>query len=139
MSLGRYDKNYRPLYYTNCYGDDGGAASVQVLFQQDAIGINPFGQCPGFARAVRATKVQVTAQTAVDTNPGNWVLRLRKNENLVSDVATFSFALTVALASTAGDWSVGAIFQPGDRWFVIANGAAKNVVIVRATIDWEIL
>lgn len=139
MSLGRQQKNNRTLVWSHTYGDDGNASVTQVLFQMDNAGINPFGWCPGMPSAAKCTRVMVTAQCAADTNPGNWTLRLRKNESLFTDEATFSFALTTALSKTAGAWSAEAIFQPGDTWYVVADGAAKNTVIIRVSMEWEIL
>lgn len=139
MSLGRFGQGNKILVYDSVYGDAGGTPVTQVLFQQDNQGINPFGFCPGVPRAMKCTKVHVTSQVAAVNTAGNWTLRLRKNESFAVDEATFSFAAGTTLSKDAGNWSTEAVFQAGDTWYVVADGPSRNTVLIRASLEWEII
>jgi hypothetical protein len=136
---GRESKFDRMLVHHFAYGDAIGPGTTQVLFQMDNQSITPFSWCPALPRAAKAVRVAVTSQCAVNTTPGNWTLRLRKNESVVADEATFSVAVTTALATTVGPWSAEALFQAGDRYYIVADGPSKDTVILRVVLEWEIL
>jgi len=136
---GRESQFDQMLVHHFAYGDQIGAGTIQVLFQMDNQSITPFTWCPALPRAAKPVRVAVTSQCAANTTPGNWTLRLRRNESLVTDDATFSFPLTIALASTAGPWSAEPVFQAGDRYYIIADGPSKDTVILRVVMEWKIV
>ena len=93
---------------------------------------------PCFPKSSRLVGVGIHGLCFVDTVPGNWTLRVRKNEG-ATDEATFSFALTSTTQKAAGSPNVEPNFQAGDTYHVLADGPEKNTVVIRLTLEWEVL
>jgi hypothetical protein len=138
MSLGRYGKNYRSLVHHAFYGDAIGPAT-QVGFVM--AGPQPLASglwdpvLPGAARAVR---IGLSTQCGTDTNPGNWTLRLRRG-NSTTDLATASIAITTAITDQSVLWTPQVIFEAGWSYWIVADGASKDTVIIRPILEWEVL
>lgn len=128
----------RALVHHLAYGEVAGLVT-QLLIQMDGSVITPLSWCPAFPRAAKALRAAITAQCAADTTPGNWTLRLRKNESFVTDEATISFGLTTTLTKTAAVWSSQVVFEAGDTYYIVADGPSKTDVLCRFVLEWEVL
>ena len=93
---------------------------------------------PGFPRAVRAIGVWLNTGTLGVTTPGNWNLRLRINRS-GADSATFTFNPTTANDVFSGNWSSQIIINPTDQYNIITDGPTRVVLLVRATLEFEII
>lgn len=136
--LGRLSPNDTRYVHHLYFVFDSGAALTSVGFQTDnfVVGAASLNVC--FPKAARLVGCAAHTLAFVDTVPGNWTLRIRQNEGGV-DVSTWSFALTSVASKTAGPPSVEALFQAGDTYHILADGPEKNTVIIRLTLEWEIL
>lgn len=138
MSLGRSYTNDSRLVHHHLFVFDGGAAVTSVGFTMDnfVVGVGSLNPC--FPSAAKLVGVGLHTLCFTDTVPGNWTLRVRKNEG-GTDEATFSFALTNSFSKAAGAASAEPVFQAGDTYHVLADGPEKNTVVLRLTLEWEVL
>ena len=137
-TLGRRYVNDTRVVHHHLVVFDSNATATSVGFAMDNLAVAAASLNPCFPRAAKLVGVGIHSICFVDTVAGNWTLRVRKNEG-GTDEATFSFALTSTTQKTAGSPSVEALFQAGDTYHVIADGPEKNTVIIRLTLEWEVL
>ena len=138
MTNGRYSQGNRALIRETFYGADGAASVTTLPFNINGQIVSFVSWNPGFPSACKATRVHVTNEVAVDTNPGNWTLNLYKNESLTV-AATFSFTTGAgAKFKTAGYWSNSVHFDAGETYWISAAGPAKNTVICRVSLEFEV-
>lgn len=136
--LGRIERSDTRYVHHLYFVFDSNATATSVGFQTDNFVVGAASANVCFPKAARLVGCATHALCFVDTVPGNWTLRVRQNEGGV-DVATFSFTLTSVFTKSAGSPSVEALFQAGDTYHVQADGPEKNTVIIRLTLEWEIL
>lgn len=137
-TLGRRYTNDSRLVHHHLFVFDSGAAVTTVGFTMDNFVVAVGSLNPCFPSAAKLVGIGLHTLCFADTVPGNWTLRVRKNEG-AGDEATFSFALTNAFSKPAGRPSVEALFQAGDTYHVLADGPEKNTVVLRLTLEWEVL
>ena len=138
MTVGRYGRNNLTLVTYDLYGDAIGATTQVLFIMAGNQFITPVTWNPVIPRAAQALRIAVETQCATDTNPGNWTARLRRNDS-GADTATASIPITTSKTRTVVDWSTQALFQAGDNWFILADGASKDTVIIRAILEWRVL
>lgn len=136
--LGRIDRSYAKVVHHLYFVFDGGTALTEVAFQTDNFVVGAASANVCFPNAAKLVGVAIMAITFGDTVPGDWTIRVRKNEG-GADEATFPFTLTTAATKSAGPPDVEALFQRGDTYHVLANGPEKVAVVARLTLEWEIL
>lgn len=137
----RQDKALDRAFFTNEFtAQDLGAAVTVVLLAADGLvtaAVNTVNPC--MPRAVRLAAAGVHSACVAVNTAGNWTLRLRVNE-AGADSATFTIGVAAVPGSkNAGPWSSDIILQPGDTYHLQADGPSRNVVLVRATLLWEVL
>lgn len=137
--LGRFGKGNKILVHHNLFGVDGANPVALLIMTMEGNSVSPFSLNPCMPRALKAVKIGVLANTAVDLVPGNWTMRLRLNETFGPDIATFSFAVSTGVNPTAGSWSAEPVIQAGERYYITCDGPNKNGIAVRATLEFEVI
>lgn len=117
----------------------GANPATSVVF---SLGGNVMGAAgavnPGLPRAAKLGRLFICSLTAGDTNPGDWTLRIRKNES-GSDTATATFGVTTTLTKTSKRWSADALFQAGDTYHIVADGPGKVAFAADLVMEWEMI
>ncbi len=101
---------------------------------------------PGFVfpRAAQLIGLASDADCNADTIPGDWLLRVRKNQSVTSEIS-YNIPITVAGSKQSiRTGTIGAgnlIFQPADSlWlFAISNGNTKDNVKISLTLEFLLI
>lgn len=142
---GKHDKERRVFHHTLNATETTGADTVASFFMDNALVGSIAGTPsivspnPGFTHPVIATHVFTDYIHGGLTLPGNWTLRLRKNEAIV-DSATFvmnSGGAGIAHQKTCGQWDPHVRFDPCDTYYITADGPERVIVLIRAILRFE--
>lgn len=117
--------------------ESGFVTTATIFMGQQPIGIG--SPNPGFMKAAIATGAFIHWSFTNDVNPGDWTLRLRKNEAVV-DSATITLTSSGAggvFSKVVGVWSPQVTFAVGDTYYVVADGPLKDEIFLRAILRFE--
>lgn len=119
---------------------DPGAAVTDVLMVADGISTGPsLAPNPGAVSSMRLRGILFMGACGIVNSAGDWTLGLHVNES-----GTASHTFTVPLAAFVLDKTLNrgggdVILDPGDTYHIRLNGPSRNTLLVRATVEWEIL
>ena len=111
---------------------------TSLPLQMDGWAIGLGNPNPGLSKPAIARSVFATWAFVGENQPGDWTLRLRKNQAII-DAATVSLTAGKPgeYSNVAADWSLQVSFQAGETYHVIADGPSKQAVILRAILRFE--
>jgi len=140
MGRGRFNTNDTRLVHHTLQASAGGPAEVSLKLTMDNL-ITDTGNTtnPCIPRAARLVRAAVHGACLAVNTAGDWTLRIRKNES-GSDSATMTFGLAaVPGTKTAGLLTPEVIWEAGETYHGVVDGPSRNFVIVRVTLEWEVL
>ena len=93
---------------------------------------------PGLSKPAIALGASVTWVFLAENAPGDWVLRLRKNQD-VADVATIALPAgdPEVFSRTTQSWSLPVSFGAGELFHLLADGPSKRAILMRAVLLFE--
>jgi len=137
-NLGRFDRNYRQLVWVDAFGSNTDPATVAVVFIKETFGLTASTWNPSVTRPCRLVGGSMTSVCGADVTPGDWNVDFHLNES-ATVLASASYPCTTSLNGTRLDWDKQVFCEAGDRWFIEADGPSKSTVILRATLEFELL
>ena len=130
---------YRQLVQHQLFGSSFSGADVSVIMGLDGQATQTSSTVnPGFPRAVRARRVWLNAGTAGINVAGDWTLKLRLNRT-GTDSATFTFNPVDLDDVFSGGWSSEVLIQATDQYHLLAEGPSRVFMLLRATLEFEII
>lgn len=141
MTLGDYKKRDVRYFEQLFYGESvTGSDTFVLLTPGGQVYANPGTGVPQpVIRPMRMTGCGILSATVGVVSAGNWSLNLYKNASFPFPVATFAFNPTTLTDVFTGEWDVIIPFDIGDYWYLFASGPARNILLMRVTLGFEML
>jgi len=136
--LGRLDRNYRDKVWQVVYGADANAGVTTVFFTMESLGLSPTTWNPSVPRACRLSGGCIRNQVGSVGTAGDWTLNFYLNDGVVAS-ATATFSATTTKQTEPLNWSTDLLLDPLDSWWIAAVGPSRTTVILRVTLEFELL
>lgn len=134
--LGRFKP--RQLVHHVFYSEGAGDQAIALQTNNKDTGATVGLMNLGFPKAAKATRLWLNTATLGVIVAGDWTVRLRVNRS-GSDSATFTYNPTGTDEVFSGPWSSEVILRPTDQYHLLTDGGQRNLILVRAVLEFEIL